>query len=120
MNTGGSVYPSFVADKCVEFLCSRHCSLREATAHLTAARFLMMHGYVLPQAGKSWRTTLFMAMSPETPRFYYSVDLRSESCTCAEYLRYQRPCKHILAVVLTLLARQQIGLMPCRAQFKAR
>src|SRR5437773_38456 len=112
MNTDGSVYPSFVVDKCVEMFCPRHFCLKVTAVDMTEARYLMMRGKVQPLDGRSWRTTQFAAMSPDTDRFYYTVDLRSESCTCAYYLREQRPCKHVLAVVLTLLARQRLGRMP--------
>jgi len=120
MTTNGSVYPSALADKCVELLCTRHRSLQQAASYLTAARFLMMQGYVQPQDGKHWKSACFAVLSPDTPRFYYAVDLRSETCTCADFLRYQRPCKHICAVVLTLLAQRRLGFVPRTVTIKAR
>ena len=120
MNTVESVYPSAVADKCVELLCARQRNLQLMSSYLTAARYLMLHGYVEPQDGKNWKSGRFAVLSPDTPRFYYAVDLRSETCTCADFLRYQRPCKHICAVVLTLLARRRLGCTPRTAQAKAR
>ena len=120
MTTTGSVYPSALADKCVELLCARQRYLQPVSSYLTAARYLMMHGYVEPQDGKNWKSGCYAVLSPDTPRFYYAVDLRSETCTCADFLRYQRPCKHICAVVLTLLARQHLAFAPRKDPVKAR
>ena len=120
MNTVESVYPSAVADKCVELLCARQRNLKLVSSYLRAARYLMMHGCVVPQGGKNWKRARFAVLSPDTPRFYYAVDLRSETCTCADFLRYQRPCKHICAVVLTLLARQHLAFAPRKDPVKAR
>ena len=110
MNTSKSVYPTALADKCVEILCTQHQNLAQAAAFLAAARYLMAHGYVVPDSGKRWQGALFAVLSPVTPRYYYAVNLRFETCTCADFLRLQRPCKHIGAVVLTLLARHRLGL----------
>jgi hypothetical protein len=120
MTTNRSVYPSAIADKCVELLCARHHGLQNATSYLTAARYLMIQGYVEPQDGKNWKSPRFAVLSPDTPRFYYAVDLHSETCTCADFLRYQRPCKHICAVVLTLLAQRRLGFTPQTETAKAR
>jgi hypothetical protein len=86
---------------------------------MTAARFLMMHGYVETRTDRGTNGTSFAVLSPDTPRFYYAVDLRSETCTCADFLRTQRPCKHICAVVLTLLAQRRLELLPRTQQRKA-
>ena len=120
MTTTRSVYPSAIADKCVEMLCARHPDLQNRASFLTAARYLMMHGYVERQDGQAGKSARFAVLSPDTPRFYYAVDLRAETCTCADFLRYQRPCKHICAVVLTLLAQRRLELMPRTEQRKAR
>jgi SWIM zinc finger len=120
MNTPTSVYPPEIADKCVELLCSHHSGLQHTTECLTTARFLMMFGYVEPHDSKGWKSARFAVMSPDTPRFYYAVDLRSETCTCADFLRYQRPCKHMYAVVLTLLAWRRFGFIPQMEPVKAR
>lgn len=120
MNTARSVYPTAIADKCVESLGSRVCSLQIAPSSLTAARSLMMQGLVEPQDGQNWQGPRFAVLSPDTPRFYYAVDLHSETCTCADFLRYQRPCKHICAVVLTLMAQRRLGLVPRAQPRKAR
>jgi SWIM zinc finger len=120
MNTSQSVYPPAVVDKCVELLCSHHCGLQPTTERLTTARFLMMFGCVELHDGKGWKSARFAVMSPDTPRFYYAVDLRSETCTCADFLRYQRPCKHMYAVVLTLLAWRRLGFIPRMGSVKGR
>jgi SWIM zinc finger len=120
MTTNGSVYPSAVADKCVELLCTRHHGLQQAASYLTAARYLMMQGCVEPQDGKNWKSACFAVLSPDTPRFYYAVDLRSETCTCAYFLRYQKPCKHIFAVVLTPLAQRRLHFTPRTETTRAR
>ncbi len=117
MTIHASVYPPAVADKCVALLCERQQGLRPAPSSLTAARFLMMHGYVEQPSRKS---ACFAVLSPDTPRFYYAVDLRAESCTCADFLRTQRPCKHIGAVVLALLAQRRFGFTPQTVPAKAR
>src|SRR4051812_32936287 len=111
MNTSKSVYPTALADKCVEILCTQHRNLEYAEAFMSVARFLMVHGYVVPNSEKSWHGTLLAVPAPATPRYYYAVDLRFETCPCAEILRLQKPCKHIGAGVLTLLARQRLGLV---------
>ena len=120
MNTPTSVYPPAIADKCVELLCSRYRSLQHPTERLTTARFLMMQGCVELRGGRGWKSARFAVMSPDTPRFYYAVDLRSETCTCADFLRYQRPCTHLYAVVLTLFAWRRFGFNPRIEASKAR
>ena len=117
MNTVGSVYPSAVADKCIALLREK-CSLMDhPEKSLSAARFLMMHGLVEVPG----RTPIcFAVLSPDTPRFYYQVNMQAEACTCEFFLRTQRPCKHLYAVVLTLLAQRQFGYRPSAVPQKAR
>ena len=120
MNTVQSVYPSALADKCVDLLCSRHPTVQNAASSLMAGRYLMMQGFVVPRDGRNWQSLRYAVMSPDTPRFYYDVDLAIEVCTCADFLRTQRPCKHLCAAALTLLARRSLGLMPKVARAKRR
>ena len=120
MNTVQSVYPSALADKCVDLLCSRHPRVQNAAASLLAGRQLMIQGFVVPRDGRNWQSLRYAVMSPDTPRFYYDVDLAIEICTCADFLRTQRPCKHLCAAALTLLARRSLGLMPKVARAKRR
>src|SRR5205823_2844390 len=105
---------------CVKLLCAHLRDSQPCAACLTAARFLMLHGYVEKAACAVNNPAQFIVPSPDTPRFYYSVDLRCEACTCADFLRYQRPCKHIYAVALTLLAHRCFGCSLPAAQPKAR
>ena len=120
MTANQSVYPSALADKCVELLCARQSHVQYAAVYLTAARYLMMHGYIEPQDGGNWNSARFVVLSPDTRHFYYAVDLRAETCTCAGFLRYQRPCKHICAVVLTMLAQRRLGCTHRTNHTKAR
>jgi hypothetical protein len=109
MNTVQSVYPSALADKCVVLLCSCQRYIKEDTPALQAGRYLMMLGLVTPRDGQNWQSLRYAVLSPDTPRFYYEVDLAFEVCTCADFLRTQRPCKHLYAAALTLLARRSFG-----------
>jgi hypothetical protein len=106
MNTDRSVYPKVLADKCVELLCARQPRLQHHRACLAAARDLMMHGCVQPHDRTRWKGTRFAVLSPQTAHYYDAVDLHAETCTYADFLRTQRPCSHICAVVLTLIARR--------------
>jgi SWIM zinc finger len=119
MTTNRSVYPTAIADKCVALLCARQPNQQNMASFLTAARYLMMHGYVEMQDGQSRNGARFVVLSPDTPRFYYPVDLRAETCTCADFLRYRRPCKHICAVVLTMLAQRRFDVAARTEQRKA-
>lgn len=116
MSTPQSVYPPHVADKCVALLCEKQGSVTPSARYLTAARFLMLYGYVEQRAGGATKNISFVVLSPDTPRFYYQVDLRSETCTCGYFLRRQRPCKHLCAVVLALLAERKLGIRPAPVQ----
>ena len=120
MTTNRSVYPTAIVDKCVDLLCARQPHLQEKASFLTSARYLMMHGCVERQDSQSKNCAHFAVLSPDTPRFYYEVDLRDETCTCAGFLRYQRPCNHMYAVVLTLFAWRRLGFIPRIEAAKAR
>ena len=120
MNTVSSVYPSALADKCVALLCARRPSMSESTPGLQAGRYLMMHGFVAPRDGQNWQNLRYIVMSPDTARFYYDVDLACEACNCADFLRTQRPCKHLYAAALTLLAHRRFGCTLPTDQPKAR
>jgi SWIM zinc finger len=110
MNTSQSVYPSALADKCVALLCTRQRYIEEDTPALQAGRYLMILGLATLRDGQNWQSLRFAVLSPDTPRFYYAVDLAVETCTCADFLHTQRPCKHLYAAALTLLARRSPGL----------
>ena len=111
MNTVPSVYPSAVVDKCVGLLCARRPHIEEEAPSLQAGRYLMILGLVTPRDGQNWQSLRYAVLSPDTPRFYYAVDLSCEVCTCADFLRSQMPCKHLFAAALTLLARRSLGLI---------
>src|SRR4051794_780979 len=105
-----SVYPSAIADKCVALLCEHEPALQAKPRFLSAARFLMIGGFVARRPDAPCQNAAsFVVQSPDTPRYYYSVDWPTESCSCAAYLRLQRPCQHILAVALTILAHYHFG-----------
>jgi predicted nucleic acid-binding Zn finger protein len=46
---------------------------------------------------------------------YYAVSLERESCTCADYGRRRKPCKHVYAVVAAAArrGRQRPALRRC-------
>ena len=116
MSTSQSVYPPHVADKCVALLCEQQGSAQPAAKHLMAARFLMLYGYVEKRADGATKSASFSVQSPDMPRFYYQVDLHSETCNCGYFMRKQRPCKHLYAVVLTLIAQYKLGIRPSALQ----
>lgn len=89
--------------------------LFQTLSKLEKAKALL--GKVHPVAGMDG---LFVVESETQPGKRYLVDLEAETCTCPAYAQGKtRPCKHQVAVVLSLWLREKRERAQARTEARA-